>query len=78
MFLIASATTLSTISAVLMSFRRLFNSDHQYFGHAARADHANSQCRLSLREQNSLAERKTTFPASYVRDAPLTRLVTMH
>jgi len=30
MFLIASATALSTMSAVLLSFRRLFNHDHQF------------------------------------------------
>lgn len=30
MFLIASATALGTVSVVLMSFRKLFNSDHQF------------------------------------------------
>ena len=30
MFLIASGTALGTVSVVLLSFRRLFNSDHQF------------------------------------------------
>ncbi|MEQ8786431.1 MAG: iron export ABC transporter permease subunit FetB [Pirellulaceae bacterium] len=30
MFLIASATALGTVGAVLLSFRRLFNADHQF------------------------------------------------
>jgi putative ABC transport system permease protein len=30
MFLIASATALGTLSAVLLSYRRLFNSSHQF------------------------------------------------
>jgi putative ABC transport system permease protein len=32
MFLIASATALGTVSAVLLSYRRLFNQDHQFLG----------------------------------------------
>ncbi len=30
MFLIASGTALGTVSVVLLSFRRLFNEDHQF------------------------------------------------
>jgi putative ABC transport system permease protein len=30
MFLIASATALGTVGVVLLGFRRLFNSDHQF------------------------------------------------
>jgi UDP-glucose/iron transport system permease protein len=34
MFLIASATSLGTVGAVLLSFRRLFNSEHQFLDDA--------------------------------------------
>ena len=30
MFLIAAATALGTVSVVLLSYRRLFNDDHQF------------------------------------------------
>jgi putative ABC transport system permease protein len=32
MFLIASGTALGTVLVVLLSFRRLFNEDHQFDG----------------------------------------------
>ena len=32
MFLIASATAVGTVAAVLLSFRRLFNEHHQFLG----------------------------------------------
>ncbi len=32
MFLIASGTALGTVSVVLLSYRRLFNEDHQFLG----------------------------------------------
>jgi putative ABC transport system permease protein len=30
MFLVASATGLGTIAVILLSYRRLFNADHQF------------------------------------------------
>ena len=43
MFMIAAATALGTVSVVLLSYRRLFNADHQFLYASISSDRSEGQ-----------------------------------